>query len=185
MSSRSLTSTELKRLHRTWNRRTERRVALLLDGVMTPVNVGSIVRLAAAYKVEHLWCAGATVSVTHPGAGKTAMGTERFLDVRTTANATEAMAEARSLGFTIVGVELADGALPLHELTLSPAVCLAVGHEDHGLSAACLAGCDALAFLPLVGKVGSLNVATAAGIALYEARRQEWTSEHNGPGPDP
>jgi tRNA (guanosine-2'-O-)-methyltransferase len=36
--------------------------------------------------------------------------------------------------------------------------------------------CDVLAYLPLVGKVGSLNVATATGIALYEVRRQEWVS---------
>ena len=55
-------------------------------------------------------------------------------------------------------------------------VCLAVGHEDHGLSAASLAGCDAVAFLPQLGRVGSLNVATAAAIALYEIRRREWAS---------
>jgi tRNA (guanosine-2'-O-)-methyltransferase len=149
---------------------------MLLDGVMTPVNVGSIVRLAAAYRVEQLLLAGATAPVDHPGARKTALGTERYVDVRTFSTASEAMASARADGFGIVGVELAAGALPLWELALPSAVCLAVGHEDHGLSALCLAGCDAVAYLPLVGKVGSLNVATAAAIALYEARRQEWVA---------
>jgi tRNA (guanosine-2'-O-)-methyltransferase len=173
---KQLASTELKRLHRSWNRRTEGRVTMLLDGVMTPFNVGSIVRLAAAYRVEALLLAGATVPVTHPGAGKTALGTERYVEVRTYRTATDAIAAARSDGFTVIGIELAEGAVPLWEVDLGPAVCLALGHEDHGLSAACLAGCDVVAYLPLVGKVGSLNVATAAAIALYETRRQEWTA---------
>ena len=166
--------TDLKRLHRSWNRRTEHRVSVLLDGVMTPFNVGSIVRLSAAYRVEALLLAGATVPVSHPGAGKTALGTERYVDVRTYVTAAEAVAAARADGFGIVGIELTAGAVPIWEVALPAAVCLAFGHEDHGLSAACLAACDQVAYLPLVGKVGSLNVATAAAIALYEARRQEW-----------
>jgi tRNA (guanosine-2'-O-)-methyltransferase len=62
----------------------------------------------------------------------------------------------------------------LHQLSAGPDICLAVGHEDHGLSAATLAACDAVAFLPQLGRVGSLNVATACAIALYELRRQSW-----------
>ena len=44
------------------------------------------------------------------------------------------------------------------------------------MRAATLAACDDVAFLPLLGRVGSLNVATAASIALYEARRQSWAA---------
>jgi tRNA (guanosine-2'-O-)-methyltransferase len=171
---RSLGPTELKRLHRAWRRRTEHRLALLLDGVMTPYNVGSIVRLAAAYGVTTAWLAGATVPATHPGARKTALGTDRFVDLREGGTALEAAAAAKEEGFRLVGVELTAAARPLYEVDLAGDVCLAFGHEDHGLSAACLGACDAVAFLPLVGRVGSLNVASAAGIALYEARRQEW-----------
>jgi tRNA (guanosine-2'-O-)-methyltransferase len=56
-------------------------------------------------------------------------------------------------------------------------VCMAIGHEDHGLTSATLAACDAVAYLPLLGRVGSLNVATATSIALYELRRQGWDSD--------
>ena len=35
--------------------------------------------------------------------------------------------------------------------------------------------CDAVGYAPLVGRVGSLNVATATAIALYELRRRAWT----------
>ena len=37
-----------------------------------------------------------------------------------------------------------------------------------------LAACDAVAYIPQLGKVGSLNVGTAAGIALYELNRRNW-----------
>ena len=60
--SRQLDSTGLKRLHRTWRRRTSGRVALLLDRLQSPFNVGSILRTAAAYSVDHLWLVDATVA---------------------------------------------------------------------------------------------------------------------------
>jgi tRNA (guanosine-2'-O-)-methyltransferase len=177
MTARSLSPTDLKRLHREWRRRTEGRVALILDGVMTPVNVGSIVRLAAAYGASPLWLAGATAHPSHPGARKTAMGTDRFVEVVGDVTMADAAAQARVEGFRVVGVELATGAVPFHELELTGDTCLVLGNEDHGLSSAALAACDSLAYLPLVGRVGSLNVATAAAIALYELRRREWAAD--------
>jgi tRNA (guanosine-2'-O-)-methyltransferase len=175
--ARTLSPTDLKRLHREWRRRTAGRVSLILDGVMTPVNVGSIVRLAAAYGASPLWLAGATAHPSHPGARKTAMGTDRFVEVIGGVTAVEAVDAARGEGFHVVGIELATGARPLHELEAKGELCLVLGNEDHGLSSAALAACDSVAYLPLVGRVGSLNVATAAGIALYEARRREWVAE--------
>jgi tRNA (guanosine-2'-O-)-methyltransferase len=78
-------------------------------------------------------------------------------------------------GYRLVGIELAQGATPLHELDLPADVCLALGHEDRGLSKACLARCDDLAYVPLLGSIASLNVATAAAVAIYEVRRRAWT----------
>jgi tRNA (guanosine-2'-O-)-methyltransferase len=173
---KQLGPTDLKRLHRSWQRRTERRVALLLEGVQSPFNVGAIVRTAAALRVDHLYLAGPTASPAHPKAGKTAMGTERYLTWTTFPSGSAALEAARADGYHVVGLELAEGAVPIHELALAgdAEVCLAVGNEDHGLSPACLAGCDSVAYLPQLGRVGSLNVATAAAIALYEIRRREW-----------
>ncbi len=172
--SRSLGSTELKRLHREWRRQAPGRLALLLDSVATPFNVGSIVRTAAAMRVDDIWLTGQTALETHVGTQKTALGSQRFVTFHHVADPAAAVAAAHAAGYRVVGVELADGALPLHLCDLTGSVCLAVGHEDRGLGAAVLAGADALAFIPQLGRIGSLNVATAAGIALYEARRQGW-----------
>jgi tRNA (guanosine-2'-O-)-methyltransferase len=170
---RSLGGTELKRLHRDWRRRTPGRLGLLLDGVQNPFNLGSILRTAAAFSVDHLWLVGAP-SPTDTKVQKTALGSQRFCTWSTHDGPEAAVAAARTAGYRVVGVELAQGARPLHELDLVGDVALAVGHEDRGLSKALLASCDALGYVPQLGRIGSLNVATATAIACYEARRTAW-----------
>jgi len=171
---KNLDGTGLKRLHRDWRRRREPEVALLLDSVQTPYNVGAILRTAAAYRVAHLWLAGATAPPTHSKTAKTALGTGRYLTWTICEDVSDAIDGIRAAGYGLVGVELADEAVPIHEIRLPDKACLALGHEERGLSATTLAACDAVAFIPQLGRVGSLNVATAAGIALYELNRRGW-----------
>jgi len=172
---RQLDGTGLKRLHRSWRPRTSGRLAQILDGVGTPAKVGAIVRTAAAYRVEHLWLAGATPPLSAPGVARTALGTDRYVPADTVPTGADAVAAAHDDGFLVVGIELCDGAVPLHELALPDDVCLAVGREDHGLARATIDACDHVAFLPMLGRVGSLNVATAAALAIYEVRRRSWS----------
>lgn len=176
-AARNLSATEAKRLHREWRRRTERPLGLLLDNVQTPYNVGAILRTAASFRVSHLWLAGASAAPDHDKTRKTSLGTERFVPWTVVASVDEGAVAARALGLEVVGLELAAGAEALGESRFDGGVCLVLGHEDRGLSNAALAVCDRFAFVPTPGKVGSLNVATAAAIALYEVRRQEWSSD--------
>jgi tRNA (guanosine-2'-O-)-methyltransferase len=171
---RQLRATDVKRLNRTWRRRTEGRLGLLLESVTQPFNVGSIMRSAAAFGVEHLWLAGNATPPTHRGARKTGLGTERLVTWEPAVPVADAVRAARDAGFRVVAVELTGDAVPLHEAPLEGDVCLAVGGEDHGCSPALLDAVDAVAYIPQVGRVGSLNVAVATAIALAEARRREW-----------
>jgi tRNA (guanosine-2'-O-)-methyltransferase len=173
---RTLSSTELKRLHRGWRRRTSGRLSLLLDGVQNPFNLGSIARSAAAMRVERAWVVGPAIDLRSPKVQKTALGSDRLLRWDAHARVAAAMAAAREDGYRVIGLELGTGSIPLFELDLAGDVCLVIGHEEHGLSKATLAACDHVGFVPLLGRVGSLNVATATALALYEARRQEWTA---------
>ena len=161
--SRNLGSTDLKRLHREWRRQAPGRVALLLDSVATPANVGAIIRTAAALRIDDVWLCGQTAGPELGGTKKTSLGTERYLTFHTVEAPAQAVEAAR-----------AAAAVPLHAADLTGSVCLALGHEDRGLTPPVLQGADQLAFIPQLGRVGSLNVATAASIAMYEARRQGW-----------
>lgn len=173
----NLTSTELKRLHRDWRRATPRRCAIALDGVQGPFNVGGIIRSAAAYRIEHIFLTDQANGPEHPKVDKTALGTARYCDFVRHPTMAEVTSDARSRGYRIVGVELARDARPLHELDLTGDVCLVLGHEDRGLSNGTAELCDDLGFIPQLGKVGSLNVSTAAAIAVYEVHRQGWAAQ--------
>jgi len=172
--TRQLGQTEVKRLNRSWRRATQARVCLLLESVSQPFNLGSIVRTAAAFGVEQVWLCGDTADPMHPSARKTALGTGRHLRFEQVAGSAAAATAVRSAGLRLVAIELADGAVPLHEAGLHGDVCLALGNEDRGCSPGLLAAADQIAYIPQVGRVGSLNVAAAAAIVLAEARRREW-----------
>lgn len=174
MARKQLRPTDVKRLNRDWRRRTQARVGLLLDAVGQPFNVGSIVRTAAAFGVEHLWLAGNSAPLDHPSARKTSLGTERLLSWEQVKKPADAAHAARAAGLRVVAVELTGDAVPLHEASLGGDVCLALGSEDHGCSPALLEAADAVTYIPQTGRVGSFNVAVAAGIALAETRRREW-----------
>ena len=169
--------TDLKRLHRSWRRRTEGRIAVLLDGVQNPFNLGAIARTSAVQRIERGWIVGEDVTMQHPKARKLSMGTDRLVSWEHVPTTAAGIAAARAAGFAVVGVELTGEAKPIFEVDLRRPTCLVVGHEERGLSATALASCDDVVYLPQVGKVGSLNVATTLGIALYEVRRQEWAGE--------
>lgn len=182
---KQLDGTGMKRLHREWRRRTEGRVGLVIDDVQGPFNVGAMIRTAAALRVDDVWLATRTPEPTDAKVGKTALGTDRYLTFHRAADGPAAVAAAQAAGYQVIAVELADEAVPLHEMTLGDATCLVVGHEDRGCTPATLAACDAVAYIPLLGKVGSLNAATAASIALYEVRRQTWTRTPGASPSDP
>lgn len=184
MTARNLNPTEVKRLQREWRRRTERPLGLILDDVQTPYNVGAILRTAAAYRVDHVWMAGASVTPEHDKTRKTSLGTERLVTWSAVAAVEGAAAIAREATLEVVGLELADGAEALGSAGFDGGVCLVVGHEDRGLSKAALRICDRFVYVATPGKVGSLNVATATAIALYEVRRQEWAAPAGG-NPNP
>ncbi|WP_433501191.1 TrmH family RNA methyltransferase [Sphaerimonospora sp. CA-214678] len=173
---RQLRPTDVKRLNRTWRRGTQSRLALILESVTGPFNIGSIFRTAAAFGVETIWLAGNATPPTNPKAQKTALGTDRLVEWHRAVPVVEAAGAARERGYRIVAVELTGDAVPLPQAALDGDVCLLLGGEDHGCSPAALEAADAVVYIPQVGRVGSVNVSIAAGIVMAEARRQEWAT---------
>ena len=146
---------------------------MLLDSVSQPFNVGSIIRTAAAFGAEHIWLCGNSAPPDHPSARKTALGTQRLRQLG--ARAGPGGRRPRRPPRRACGSSRSSWPPAPCRCTRPPLdgdICLALGNEDHGCSAALLAAADVVAYIPQLGRVGSLNVAAAAAIALAEARRR-------------
>ena len=102
---------------------------------------------------------------------KTALGAEKTVRWRHADTLLECKNILEKESFRMIALEQADGSCSLRELKPDGNVALVVGREVEGLDGVELKLCDAIYEIPMRGKKESLNVAVAAGIALYQARK--------------
>ena len=166
-----LLGTDLKRFLRDYKRahRPDRDIVALLQSVEYPANVGSIFRMADGAGLTELVLTGITPTPPNPTIAKVGRHKTNKVPWRYEKEPEAAISQLKAEGYQIVAVELADGAVPYHEFAYPDKCCLVVGHEDHGITKATLAQCDAAVFLPMYGKGQSLNVHVALSVVVYHA----------------
>ncbi|HOU41021.1 MAG TPA: TrmH family RNA methyltransferase [Promineifilum sp.] len=142
----------------------------MLQSVEYPANVGSIFRLADGAGVTQLVLTGITPTPPNATIDKVGRFKSLRLPWRYEADPVAAVEGLKSSGYRVVAVELTDDALPYYDYAYAPKTCLVVGHEDHGVTKATLAVCDAAVFIPMYGKGLSLNVHVALAVVLYHIR---------------
>jgi len=144
---------------------------VLLDGVEDPHNLGAIIRTALAagahgVVIPERRAAGLTDTVARVSAGALA-----HLPVAKVTNLARTMEELKEAGYWLVGLdEHADKSYTEVDYTSPTAIVL--GGEGKGMHELTRKRCDFVVSLPTVGPVKSLNVSVAAGVVLFEARRQ-------------
>lgn len=146
-----------------------KRLALFLDEVTDPGNLGSVLRTAAATGASVILSerhsAGLTETVVKASAG----AVER-VKVARAGNAAQLLEAAKQAGFWVFGAA-ADGER-LHDVDVTGDVLFCLGAEGKGLRRLTRETCDRVVAIPMAGGAGSLNVAVAAAVLLYEAVRQ-------------
>jgi 23S rRNA (guanosine2251-2'-O)-methyltransferase len=154
------------------DQRQEMPLLLILDCLQDPQNFGALLRTAEIVGVHGVAipkrrAVGITPAVVNSSAG----ATEHLLITRMT-NLVRTMEELKSKGLWMVGLEDVSQAQPYYQSDLKIPLALVVGSEGRGMGRLVRETCDMLIRLPMRGKIGSLNVAVAGSIALYEAWRQ-------------
>ena len=146
-------------------------LVLVLDGVTDPHNLGACLRVAdgaGAHAVvapkDHAVGLNATVAKVASGAAETVP----YLMVT---NLARTLNELKERGIQVIGTA-EDAEQTLYDVDLSGPVALVLGAEGPGMRALTRKTCDALVRIPMAGAVESLNVSVAAGVCLFEARRQ-------------
>ncbi|MCS6836392.1 MAG: 23S rRNA (guanosine(2251)-2'-O)-methyltransferase RlmB [Anaerolineae bacterium] len=149
--------------------RSEKPLLLILDLLKDPHNVGSLLRVADAVGVHGVILqdrrgVGVTSAVSASSSG--AVEHQRVAQVT---NLVAAMKQLKEENIWLVGLDVGQNIPPLDRVDLNMGLGLVLGSEGEGLRRLVRDTCDLLVTLPMRGKVGSLNVATAGSVALYAA----------------
>ena len=144
---------------------------VVLDGIEDPRNVGAVARTAEAAGVDGLIHQTRRSAPLGATAARASAGALAHLRVAAVVNISRALEELRRAGVWTVGLA-EDAERPYHRLALPAPIALVIGAEGSGLRRLVRQRCDWLASIPMRGRVSSLNVSVAAGIALFEAVRQ-------------
>jgi len=144
---------------------------LVLDGVQDPHNLGACLRTADAAGVHALIMPRDRASGITPVVHKVACGAVESVPIFAVTNLARTLRVLRDAGLWIYGAsgEAGEG---LYDSELTGPVALVLGGEGKGLRRLTREYCDHLLAIPMAGQVESLNVSVAAGVLLFEARRQ-------------
>ena len=149
---------------------------LVLDGITDPRNFGACLRSAATFGVDGVLVPKDRSAPLNTAAVKTASGAASLVPVFQVTNLARVLDKLKKTGVWVVGTEPGE-AQPLTETDLKGHIALVMGAEDTGLRRKTKERCDLLVGIPMTYPGLSLNVSVAAGICLYEARRQR-QAEH-------
>jgi 23S rRNA (guanosine2251-2'-O)-methyltransferase len=144
---------------------------LVLDGVQDPHNLGACLRTADAAGVQAVIVPRDRAAGITPVVRKVACGAAETVPVFTVTNLARTLRELKEAGVWIFGAS--DNAdRTLYDTDLRGPLALVLGGEGKGLRRLTRELCDFLVAIPMAGRVESLNVSVAAGVLLFEARRQ-------------
>ena len=147
------------------------RPIILADNLLTPDNMGSMIRLADNIGASEMIFLG-----TEP---TNSLGRVRKCAASSRDNIKWYFTEENDLrklipsNKKIVAIETATDATNIYKTELPADVAFIVGNESHGIREETLSQCDLIVYIPIPGPTRSLNVSHAASVALFEWFRQQ------------
>ena len=145
---------------------------LILDCVQDPHNLGAILRTADAAGVHAVVAPkDKAVGITET-VRRVSVGAADHVPFAQVTNLARAMEKLKAAGLWLVGTSDHATSKSLYDLDLTGPLALVMGAEGKGLRRLTQENCDFLAAIPMVGKVGCLNVSVATGVCVFEALRQ-------------
>jgi len=151
-----------------------RRILVALEGVTNPDNVGGVLRNATAFGADGVLLGPGCADPLYRRALRVSMGGALQTPFVSVLEWPAGLARLRAAGFRIAALTPDRAAVDISAFGEVPErLVLLLGAEGQGLSAAARAAADVHVRIPIAPGVDSLNVATAAGIALHRLARPE------------
>ncbi len=146
-------------------------LVLVLDGITDPQNLGAILRSADQFSTDIVVIPSRHSAQETQTVAKVSAGASAYVPLAVVPNIPSALELLKENGFWIFGADI--GGQTTDKLDLAGKVCLVLGSEGTGMRRLVRERCDLLVRIPGAGHVDSFNVSVAAGILLFEARRQQ------------
>lgn len=152
---------------------TSRQPALfvILDGVEDPRNLGAILRTVECAGADGVFIPERRAVGLTETVGKSSAGAIEHVKVAKVTNLNRFIEDLKARNVWVVGTS-GDAELNYTDWDWTAPSALVLGAEGSGLHRLVAENCDALVKIPMYGKIDSLNVSVAAGVILFEARRQ-------------
>jgi 23S rRNA (guanosine2251-2'-O)-methyltransferase len=149
-------------------------VIAVLENIRSAYNVGSVFRTADAFLLEAIYITGYTCIPPHKEIKKTALGAEDTVTWKHFANASLAIEDLKQQGYKVYAVEQAEKSIALQNLKHQPGekIAFIFGNEVTGVEQTTIQQCAGCVEIPQLGMKHSLNIATAAGVVLWEVVRK-------------
>jgi 23S rRNA (guanosine2251-2'-O)-methyltransferase len=144
---------------------------LVLDGVTDPHNLGACLRTADAAGAQAVIIPKDRSAMVDGVVRKVAAGAAEFVPVATVTNLARTLDMLKKRGIWVVGTD-GEAEKTIYAADLNRPLALVLGAEGSGMRRLTRERCDFLVRIPMAGQVESLNVSVAAGVVLFEARRQ-------------
>lgn len=145
----------------------ERCLVVVLDHVTDPGNLGAIVRTAEVAGAAAVVVPKKRTAAITPAAYKAAAGAFAYLPVVQEPNIARVLVRLKEAGFWVGGAS-EKAAADVWSAPMEGRLALVMGSEGEGMARLTEQSCDFLVRLPQTGRVGSLNVAQAAAVLMYE-----------------
>jgi len=151
--------------------RGETALILFLDGITDPQNLGAVLRSADQFAVDLVVVTARRSARETETVYRTSAGASAHVPLLTVTNLSRAIEAAKEHGFWVYGADLAGQRVDT--MDARGRVALVLGSEGAGLHRLVRERCDLLVRIPAAGRVDSFNVSVAAGILMFEVRRQQ------------
>lgn len=151
---------------------------VVLDGVTDVRNFGAIARTAECCGANAIIIPERGSASAGGDAMKTSAGALNYLTVCRERNLVAGVRYLKDNGYRIVAVS-EKATINYTAVNYSGPVALVMGAEDIGISSEIMSLCDEKVYIPMFGKIGSLNVSVAAGVMMYEVVRQRINTNKN------
>ena len=153
------------------NNASETPLILILDGVEDPRNLGAILRVAECASIDGVIIPERRAVGLTDTVAKSSAGAIEYVKVAKTVNLNRFIEKLKEQNIWVVGTSM-DAKMAYSDWDWTRPSALVLGGEGSGLHRLVAENCDVLVKIPMYGKIDSLNVSVAAGVILFEARRQ-------------